>query len=69
MKKIYDDREEPPPVQSDEEEDSEGWKAEKLSAHPNFENAHVNLEKSAVHVPINVYEVFHLLFKTKYKNS
>ncbi len=50
MKKIYDPEEKP-------QEYSGEWKQVKLSPHPNFENANVTLEVSAVHLPINVYEV------------
>lgn len=46
MKKIYEYR-----------EGDRDPNAIKLSPHPNFENALVNLDYSAVHVPINVFEV------------
>ena len=52
MKSIYDDRYGGP-----ENEDPFSSKALPLSAHPNFEDSLVNLDNSAVHVPINVYEV------------
>jgi hypothetical protein len=54
MKKIYD------PDESDPEKDPNikpDWRPIDLSPHPNFENANVNLDHSAVHVPINVFEV------------
>ncbi len=35
----------------------EGENRLKLSAHPNFDNSLVNLENSAVHIPVNVYDV------------
>ncbi|KAH9388551.1 Voltage-dependent calcium channel subunit alpha-2/delta-4 [Tyrophagus putrescentiae] len=34
----------------------EGENRLKLSAHPNFDNSLVNLENSAVHIPVNVYD-------------
>lgn len=51
MKYIYDDRYGEPPT------NSYNWKPLQLSPHPNFEDSLVNLDHSAVHVPINVYEV------------
>lgn len=48
MKKIYDDRYEQPITDE---------KPLPLSAHPNFDNSLVNLDYSAVHVPVNVYDV------------
>ena len=53
MKRIYDEDNELPP----EGEDISTYDALQLSAHPNFEDSLVNLKESAVHVPINVYEV------------
>ncbi|KAI2803805.1 Voltage-dependent calcium channel subunit alpha-2/delta-4 [Blomia tropicalis] len=50
MKYIYDDRYGEPPT------NSYNWKPLQLSPHPNFEDSLVNLDHSAVHVPINVYE-------------
>lgn len=35
----------------------DGEKLLELSPHPNFENSLVNLENSAVHIPVNVYDV------------
>ena len=62
MKRIYDDREPKPVIEEEEDadgEDDEEWKAVKLSSIPNFEDSNVNLELSAVHVPINVWQVCH----------
>ncbi|XP_054168613.1 voltage-dependent calcium channel subunit alpha-2/delta-3-like [Oppia nitens] len=55
MKRLYNEREGEPPSHHNEDQDVE-WKAVKLSLHPNFETSNVNLDLSAVHVPINVYE-------------
>lgn len=41
----------------------------RLSSHPNFEDAEVNIEKSAIHVPINVYEVRNFSHFMIIKNS
>ncbi|CAG2181063.1 unnamed protein product, partial [Oppiella nova] len=54
MKRLYDNREGETPTNHND--DGVEWKTIELSPHPNFEGANVNLEKSAVHVPINVYE-------------
>ncbi|CAG2100560.1 unnamed protein product [Medioppia subpectinata] len=57
MKRLYDDRDGEVPAHHND--DGVEWKSIKLSPHPNFEGANVNLDKSAVHVPINVYERAH----------
>ena len=38
-------------------DDTTNFRQLQLSAHPNFDDSLVNLQESAVHVPINVYEV------------
>lgn len=50
MKKLYDPRD-ASTVNLDV-----GAKPLKLSPHPNFDNVNVNLEHSAIHVPINVFD-------------
>lgn len=52
MKHIYDYRLDKPDNMPDSS------KPLSLSPHPNFEDALINSENSAVHIPINVYEVF-----------
>ncbi len=67
MKKIHDDRDNGYP-------DDDSMKPLRLSPHPNFENALVNLDQSAIHVPINVYEVIYFqsqrirIYCTHYKS-
>lgn len=52
VKRIYDDRYGEPNVP-----DLYNYQSLALSNHPNFEDSKVNLQHSAIHVPINVYEV------------
>ncbi|KAH7642485.1 voltage-dependent calcium channel subunit alpha-2/delta-3-like [Dermatophagoides farinae] len=51
VKRIYDDRYGEPNVP-----DLYNYQSLALSHHPNFEDSKVNLQHSAIHVPINVYE-------------
>lgn len=51
MKKLYNE------MDHNGESIGNDWKSLKLSPHPNFENALVNLEHSSVHIPVNVFEV------------
>lgn len=60
MKKIYNEDKE----RTNDDPDDPRDKPVKLSPHPNFEGSDVNLDYSAVHVPINVYEVRHLGFRS-----
>lgn len=52
MKSLYDAR-----YKSRDNSDPFNSKSLDLSPHPNFGESLVNLDNSAVHVPINVYEV------------
>ncbi|UXI20464.1 cullin-4A [Sarcoptes scabiei] len=51
VKRIYDDRDE-----IDSQQDYYNYQPLPLSYHPNFEDSKINLQHSAIHVPINVFE-------------